>query len=900
MGEAGRVRSTVLVLMFVLSVILSIYSVNASGETRGSWTYHSSGEIAVMLSDLADDHPDICTYTTAQYLLGTRDIPGDREIPILFVGNFEDDSRPYLMLIGAHHGNEPDSAETVLAFAVDLLEGYDSGTDLNERIVDNVNVAILPVVNPYGLDNGLRVDENGEDPNRDYPFDPSDSGYQSDGIPLTTAGASAVHSLASMYPFTAALSYHTGSKGIFTPWGADLPASNTPDSASFQDLGRYLSRASGYDLVYGPANDFTGLGYLNGAFDDHLYGSMFMPDYLYNESFRLPHSISPCTIELINIKGENPGTLGDPSSVWDPLGEDDGTVPMGMRMSYAACEMAAPSMDLDVERTGSYHRITLECRGFTDPRDVYLTISYPNGTNNPIQRTGYEQDRILPNMEINFNLDIGPYTGFYEISAEADPNDHWLETDPEAYPLVEPQTILSRSGEFLREEVMLEIPREVQKPAEPDDYPFEIMGLSDDVFTAGEDGSVEFRVDLPGEESFQEVELKITSRPYTTHVRYRIGGPGDFDGESVVYFPSDQLLGTNSLAFPVPDLAGVGILEAVLRTDRAEYNDTWPLTIKPSIGIGYFSHSTDPGSERIDLTVLSSGVRSSTSVIYGLSRDPDQTWTGEGWLSGPIISYIQGNGTSDVTMDIPDVQGSLYLLVSDSYGSPVQVRAFQSGWEMFSSDLPARIDNEAIVLGPAVVLKSGPTDLIEAVEDISYRVFIEDGAGEMVRECRMEWVPLSDINEADVHIIRTMALEAGFDPDDLTGAWMCSIEAPEDPGRYGYYGRIESGNLTTHAGTGFDGLDAGGGQPVLSGDFVIEVEDEDSKDGFNWVILVVFGALILLIVLITVKRYPSHWKEPEPEEERVPVRKAGSRSHPLPDSRVGRGLGSLKGSNRRR
>jgi hypothetical protein len=164
----------------------------------------------------------------------------------------------------------------------------------------------------------------------------------------------------------------------------------------------------------------------------------------------------------------------------------------------------------------------------------------------------------------------------------------------------------------------------------------------------------------------------------------------------------------------------------------------------------------------------------------------------------------------------------------------------------------------------------------------------------------MKWKPIAMMDDADITAARIMALQAGFDPDDLTGAWMCNMDAPGDEGRYGYYGRIVSGNITSYAGTGFQGDDAGIGQPVLSGDFVIDREEEDSNGGFNWLILLVFGALFLLIVLITIIRYPSHWKEPEPEEEKTGIRRNVYSKRRVPDGRRGRRIDSLKGSNRRR
>jgi hypothetical protein len=227
MGMPGRIAvSLAAIVLFFGSAVWLAPGLESASEV--GWTYHDSFQITEILEDLAASHPDIAEFTTAQDLLGTREITGGRVIPILFLGNRSDDSRQWLMVLGAHHGDEPDSAETVLAFAVHILDSRDRGDPLASGILERNNIMILPVVNPYGLDEGIRTDENGEDPNRDYPLDADPGSLHSDGIPLTTAGASAVHSLAGMYPISLALSFHTGTSGLFTPWGADIGRANRP------------------------------------------------------------------------------------------------------------------------------------------------------------------------------------------------------------------------------------------------------------------------------------------------------------------------------------------------------------------------------------------------------------------------------------------------------------------------------------------------------------------------------------------------------------------------------------------------------------------------------------------------------------------------------------------------
>ncbi|MCK5773127.1 MAG: hypothetical protein KAH57_05010, partial [Thermoplasmata archaeon] len=343
----GRPWSTTALAVIMISLSwLSLMHVEVAGEAE-PWAYHTSGEICSLLEGLALEHSDVASYTTAGELLGVRNITTGLEIPILLVGDF-DEMRPSSLLIGGHHGDEPDSSESVLGFAAYLLEGYASGDRSAIHIVENTNTAILPVVNPWGLDNGIRYDENGEDPNRDYPFDPSPSGFYSDGIPLTTAGASAVHEICRMYPFQISVSFHTGSFGIYTPWGANDVGNLTPDLVSFNDLGHTLSKASGWSIPYGPANDFPYVGYLTGAYDDHLYGASFLGDHLYDEEMILPWSTHTATVELVASKGTDVNRLGNLDGVLYPGGEDDGTVPAGIRICMAACELVSPHFTADV------------------------------------------------------------------------------------------------------------------------------------------------------------------------------------------------------------------------------------------------------------------------------------------------------------------------------------------------------------------------------------------------------------------------------------------------------------------------------------------------------------------------------------------------------------------------
>jgi hypothetical protein len=72
-------------------------------------------------------------------------------------------SRPTVLLIGQQHGDEPAGAEALLVVAKQLAVG-----GRFERLLDKVNVVVLPRANPDGAALGQRLSASGIDINRDH------------------------------------------------------------------------------------------------------------------------------------------------------------------------------------------------------------------------------------------------------------------------------------------------------------------------------------------------------------------------------------------------------------------------------------------------------------------------------------------------------------------------------------------------------------------------------------------------------------------------------------------------------------------------------------------------------------------------------------------------------------
>ncbi|HOX46424.1 MAG TPA: M14 family zinc carboxypeptidase [Myxococcota bacterium] len=173
-----------------------------------------------------------------------------------------DDPRPALLLLGAHHGDEPMAAEAVLDAAQQLLERSDDDPELR-RILQEMVVWCLPLVNPDGLQafmessvrtgrkNGRDLDLDGRrgpgegvDLNRNYPFrwdaraspghrrvTPPRSRYYPGPGPASEPETQAVMRLAERERFLAAISFHTGTVALLAPYTIPEAANPEPNEA---------------------------------------------------------------------------------------------------------------------------------------------------------------------------------------------------------------------------------------------------------------------------------------------------------------------------------------------------------------------------------------------------------------------------------------------------------------------------------------------------------------------------------------------------------------------------------------------------------------------------------------------------------------------------------------------
>jgi hypothetical protein len=83
---------------------------------------------------------------------------------LLEFGNY-DSTVPTVYFVAAQHGNEPASVDSAYLMVRHFARGIPEEID---PILDNINLAILVMVNPDGRDNNTRGNSNGTDLNRDH------------------------------------------------------------------------------------------------------------------------------------------------------------------------------------------------------------------------------------------------------------------------------------------------------------------------------------------------------------------------------------------------------------------------------------------------------------------------------------------------------------------------------------------------------------------------------------------------------------------------------------------------------------------------------------------------------------------------------------------------------------
>jgi hypothetical protein len=293
----------------------------ASQLPGGRNDYRQLADVKADMAQAAKARPDI----VRTLALPHKSVQG-KDIPALEISHRvqADDGRPVFLLMGGIHGNEWPGVDVASDFAVDLAE-QDGRDPRITKLLDQVRVIVVPVVNPDGFDAsrsgkipdkrkncdptcGTKVDPDtgaddaGVDLNRNFGVNwggVGSGGGTADGDyrgtkPFSEPETQNIRDLVTGHQVTVAVGLHTYGDMNLRPPGQNA-AALTPDETLYAELGRRMADANGYpsklsrDLyeTSGTAEEWSyyttgGLGFeteLNGETNHGPFASSVLDQY---------------------------------------------------------------------------------------------------------------------------------------------------------------------------------------------------------------------------------------------------------------------------------------------------------------------------------------------------------------------------------------------------------------------------------------------------------------------------------------------------------------------------------------------------------------------------------------------------------------------------------------------
>jgi hypothetical protein len=241
--------------------------------------YHSEDEIITYLQAVAAAVP-----TLAQYKVLGQSVQG-RDVPYLVINATCQPSPLAIFANGAHHGDEPSSAEAVLSIPDYLLRKSTTDTAI-QSLLATYAFYVLPLVNPDGRALNTRTNANGADINRDYSYP-----GRSDANSFKTVEAQLIKSLQESVGFHSAMAYHSGAQEVVWPWCYTSDA--TTDDSFFTAAGPKATLAMGFTVAQQSYDDYP----TQGEYIDYAYWK----SHTLAATFEVSTDKTPSTASLASV-----------------------------------------------------------------------------------------------------------------------------------------------------------------------------------------------------------------------------------------------------------------------------------------------------------------------------------------------------------------------------------------------------------------------------------------------------------------------------------------------------------------------------------------------------------------------------------------------------------------------
>ena len=250
-----------------LSYEVTIADLNAYSESFWNTDvpngYYEAVEITAIADSLLATFPNI----VSKHVFGST--PQGYELAALKISDNpnDDENEAEVMFDAGIHGDEIGGPENVIRFARYLCTSYGSNTTIT-NLINNREIWLYYMVNPYGRNHMTRYNSAGVDLNRDW-------GYMWDGEggssgPYSQPEARALRDCVYNRSFVVHTTYHSGTEYISCPWS--YRPSQCPDFGHIIQLAGVYSSTSTYaNLEYGQG--CTGMYPINGSSKDSNYGA---------------------------------------------------------------------------------------------------------------------------------------------------------------------------------------------------------------------------------------------------------------------------------------------------------------------------------------------------------------------------------------------------------------------------------------------------------------------------------------------------------------------------------------------------------------------------------------------------------------------------------------------------
>lgn len=325
--------------------------------------YHTYSDLISAMRGYASTYSAICKLDSIGPTVGGR------WIWILKISDNVNltEPEPQFRFMSTMHGDEPVGMELCLYLADYILTNYLTDTLLN-RLVSNLEIYIVPLVNPDGYVARQRVNSNGVDLNRNFPV--PDGSIGDDGTYALELETQAIINFTEGRNFVLSANFHTGATVVNYPW--DYTPSRAPDDSLLKLIA--ITYSSRNPAMWNSTTFPHGI--TNGYDWYQVRGSM--QDYLYNRGEL------DFTIELYDTKWPDASAL---PAIWNNNRES-----MIAFMNWASKGVYGFVTD-SITGEPIYSSITMNISGkpaYTDPlTGFYQRIIYPGNYSFTYSALGY-------------------------------------------------------------------------------------------------------------------------------------------------------------------------------------------------------------------------------------------------------------------------------------------------------------------------------------------------------------------------------------------------------------------------------------------------------------------------------------------------------------------------------